>query len=443
MSDHRRARKPEAATRALTSRDQIVYPPAPAYQHSTGKPESKRPATPAATTHPPSLTAAPTIRAFARYNEPSPNPTPKPTGQVIQTRCEPTPIPTTYALTGAWAFNQHQQAGDAPVITLQPTDPSSYHYAFLPSPGASNEPDTAGHVIMCPNQCDPFSNQNGASWWYQQTGESTVLRRSPYPTILAPPTHPAPAATRDPRADAKQPPPFPEDPFPTEPNTEVSMDENVGATLVALLKHMDERMSRIEERQDALGNAFSQQNQVIASLATTTPTRLPTSTTFPALPANNPGTSIQPATPAYPAPMMTGMYPTPYPQPGQGMPSERREVRRVVVNYPNGTKKTLTEAESLITLDPRTGTETSEFTQHRYTNSGGELLDHNEQLWTCCECHDFTNNPMRCRVCGRPLCQQHTWVNTYEVAEDGNPQYRCRACIPRERGFWQQFFCGR
>ena len=377
------------------------------------------------------------------YHEPSPNLTTKPAGQVIQTRGEPTPTPTTHALNGAWASNQRQEPRDTPVITLQPTDPSSYHYSFLPMPAAPDKPHTAGHVIMCPNHYDPPSNFDVASWWYQQTGQFNVLPNNPYATILAPPTRPAPAATADPTADAEQPPPLPEDPFPTEPNAEVSMDGNVGATLVALLKHMDERMSRIEERQDALGNAFSQQNQVIASLATTTPTRLPTNTTFPALQANIPGTSIQPAAPAYPAPMLGGMYPTAYPQPGQGMPYERREVRRVVVNYPNGTKKTLTEAESLITLDPRTGTETSEVTQHRYTNRGGELLDHNEQLWTCCDCGDFTNNPLRCRVCGRPLCQQHAWVNTYEVTEDGNPQYRCRACIPPERGFWQQFFCGR
>lgn len=435
-------RNPRPAT-CPTDEQTIVYPPAPAYSSAPPKAAFRAPATKPAAKAQSRETAAPPSSLFARYDEPSPNPTPKPTGQVIQTRCKPTRLPATYLGTGGWAFDEGQRAGDAPVITLQPTDPSSYRYAFLPSPSASNEPDTAGHVIQCPNQYDPFPDQNGASWWYQQTGESTVLRRGPYPTFLAPPTRPAPAATRDPTAHAKQPPPFPEDPFPTEPNAEVAMDENVGATLVALLKHMDERMSRIEERQDALGSAFSQQNQVIASLATTTPTRLPASPTFPALPANIPGTSIQPAAPAYPAPMMGGMYPTAYPQPGQGLPYERREVRRVVVNYPDGTKKTLAEAESFTKLDPRTGSETTELTDYRYTNRGGEIIDHKQQLWTCCECHDFTNNPMRCRVCGRPLCQQHAWVNTYEVAEDGNPQYRCRACVPPERGFWQQFFCGR
>lgn len=377
------------------------------------------------------------------YHEPSPNRAPRPTSQVIQTRCEPTPILMTDPLTGAWAFNQRQEPRDAPVITLQPTDPSSYRYSFLPMPAAPDESHTAGHVIMCPNHYDPPSNFDVASRWYQQTGQFNVLPNSDYATILAPPTRPAPAATADPTARAEQAPPLPEDPSPTEPNAEVSMDGNVGATLVALLKHMDERMSRIEERQDALGNALSQQNQVIASLVRHTPPELPTSRALAALPPNIPGTSIQPAAPAYPAPMMGGMYPTAYPLPGQGMPYERREIRRVVVNYPDGTKKTLAEAESFTNLDPRTGSETTELTEHRYTNRGGEIIDHKQQLWTCCECHDFTNNPMHCGVCHRPLCQQHAWVNTYEVAEDGNPQYRCRACIPPERGFWQQFFCGR
>ena len=436
-------RNPRPATSA-TDEQTIVYPPVPAYASVPPKAASRVPATKPTRTDQSRETGVPPSSLFARYDEPSPNPTPKPTSQVMRTRSEPTRMPATYLSTEGWPFNESQQAANDPATTFQVNDPPSCLHYFPESPNPPNQPPNEFHVMKSVEYSKTPAVAHDAPW---STGDY-VIDLNTYRDI--PLATPGAQRVREHKSSGHRPTPDPvpftpclKVPFPTKANSEVPMNETPDDRVVALLEHLVQRTEQMEKRQDALADAFSQQNQVIASLVRQTQPELPTSRALAALPPNIPGSSIQPAAPAYPAPMLGGMYPTAYPQPGQGMPYERREIRRVVVNYPNGTKKTLTEAESLITLDPRTGTETSEVTQHRYTNRGGELLDHNEQLWTCCDCGDFTNNPLRCRVCGRPLCQQHAWVNTYEVTDDGSPQYRCRACIPPERGFWQQFFCGR
>lgn len=213
--------------------------------------------------------------------------------------------------------------------------------------------------------------------------------------------------------------------------------------IYAMIQDLAEQVQQVAKRQEAIAEAVSEDRQAFASLFQQMPPQFPMSGT-PAMPPQFPGSSFQPAgygflglgsgamIPAppsagygFPAPMAGGMYPPGYLPNSAMLPLVRRDIRKVVMHGANGSEWTLAAVEVITTSDPLNNTETQELITHRYTNDAGEPLDHARPLYACYYCGDLTNDPARCRVCGRPMCQRHTYAEYSEGTNDGNRDLRC------------------